>query len=652
MKLILLVFALLVWLGSTALLPAATFTVTTTDNSSGPGDGQTSLNEAIQVAQAGDTIAFNIPGAGPHIIQTPLGGYPLITVDNLTIDGYTQPGSSPNTHSILGGNNAQIKIVLDSTGADSASNPLNPNLPLRRSTRLPYSGYGDSENGIIAVLGADNFKVRGISFLGRVTQNSDDDPKIYCVALVQEAMNARVQGCWFGLAPGGSTQADVKGCGAAVAAYRFRDGGDVYSQGLVFGTDGDGVNDVAEFNIVLGMNIALSLELPNTKISGNYFNVFPSGTNFLDIDAYYDFQVTTTGGDSDTLENFENGRLADNTIIGTDGDGISDANERNIFNHAVYDHEIEIYSGGTNIVIAGNYFGVGVDGVTRAPVSTNQPVDLVELPGRSSIRVGSNGDGTSDDLEGNLIVNGSGSDFVVAGSSVPIVARRNKMVNNNYQAVPFAEGQDGRSFGPYYAPFVADSSMVVPVITAFTNNVLAGSMTGPNGVDYTAAFIDVYTVDPVALAKTNYWPAPITHPLRWLATFTDNGAGDLDPAANQFTFNLSSFGLSAGTYVTVAVTYSKDANASNLDRAITGPTALPVSQRPVLSILYPQPDKLVLSWLGIAGVFIADQNDTLNPNTWSEIFGSTPVYTSGRNIEEIPVDSFTPPTLFFRLRSQ
>ena len=90
----------------------------------------------------------------------------------------------------------------------------------------------------------------------------------------------------------------MKGCGAAVAAYRFRDGGDVYSQGLIFGTDGDGVNDVAEFNIVLGMNIALSLELPNTKISGNYFNVFPSGTNFLDIDAYYDFQVTATGGRS------------------------------------------------------------------------------------------------------------------------------------------------------------------------------------------------------------------------------------------------------------------------------------------------------------------------------------------------------------------
>src|SRR5205809_4687373 len=104
MKSTLLVFSLLVWIGSSLLLSAATITVTTTDNSSGPGDGQTSLNEAIQAAQPGDTIAFNIPGAGPHVIPTPLGGYPLIIADNLTIDGYTQPGSSPNTHSILGGN--------------------------------------------------------------------------------------------------------------------------------------------------------------------------------------------------------------------------------------------------------------------------------------------------------------------------------------------------------------------------------------------------------------------------------------------------------------------------------------------------------------------------------------------------------------------
>src|SRR2546429_5127258 len=113
-----------------------------------------SLLDALQSAGAGDSVNFAIPGIGTHLIQTPLGGYPLITANNLTIDGYTQPTSSPNTHGILNGNNAQIKIVLDSTGADSAPNPRDASLPLRRSTRLDFpdfpgnTGYGTSENAI------------------------------------------------------------------------------------------------------------------------------------------------------------------------------------------------------------------------------------------------------------------------------------------------------------------------------------------------------------------------------------------------------------------------------------------------------------------------------------------------------------------------
>ena len=50
----------------------------------------------------------------------------------MTIDGYTQPGASPNTNPILGGNNAQIKIVLDSTGTHSGpSDPQDPTLRRR-----------------------------------------------------------------------------------------------------------------------------------------------------------------------------------------------------------------------------------------------------------------------------------------------------------------------------------------------------------------------------------------------------------------------------------------------------------------------------------------------------------------------------------------
>jgi hypothetical protein len=274
----------------------------------------------------------------------------------------------------------------------------------------------------------------------------------------------------------------------------------------------------------------------------------------------------------------------------------------------------------------------------------------VELPGTSSIRAGSNGDGVSDDLEGNFIVNGPGDSFVVAGPGVPIVARRNRMINNNYLGVPFAEGQSEGTFAGYYGTVVADVSMVVPVLKSFTNNLLSGSMTGPNGADYIAAFIDVYEVDPAALAKTSNWPYPLTHPLRWLLSSTDNGAADLDPAANQFTFNLSSFSLSETSYVMVAVTYSKEAAASNVGLAVTGPASNPISTRPRLHLdsIVPR-SKITLSWLAADGAYRVQSRVDVNQGDIQDYTDHT--YSGGRNIAEISLDPFTE-TQFYWLISQ
>ena len=76
-----------------ARLGAATFTVTNSDDS-----GAGSLRQAILDANANpglDTIGFNIPGAGVHTIS-PLTELPAIS-DPVTINGYSQPGASPNT---------------------------------------------------------------------------------------------------------------------------------------------------------------------------------------------------------------------------------------------------------------------------------------------------------------------------------------------------------------------------------------------------------------------------------------------------------------------------------------------------------------------------------------------------------------------------
>ena len=93
---------------------ASTFVVTNT-NSSGAG----SLGQAILDANNNlgpDVINFNIPGSGVHTISLTNQLPPL--TDPVTIDGYTQPGASPNTLAV--GNDAKLLIELSGALANSA----------------------------------------------------------------------------------------------------------------------------------------------------------------------------------------------------------------------------------------------------------------------------------------------------------------------------------------------------------------------------------------------------------------------------------------------------------------------------------------------------------------------------------------------------
>ena len=94
-----------------ASVSAATFTVTTAADS-----GAGSLRQAILDANASpgaDTIAFNIPGGGVHTIV--LTTWLPNTTDPVTVDGYTQPGSSPNTLPLAQGTNAVLNVEINGT---------------------------------------------------------------------------------------------------------------------------------------------------------------------------------------------------------------------------------------------------------------------------------------------------------------------------------------------------------------------------------------------------------------------------------------------------------------------------------------------------------------------------------------------------------
>ncbi len=100
-----------------APVAAATYTVTTT-NDSGAG----SLRQAIIDANTPgpDTVAFNIPGAGPHVISL-ASSLPSLTDDETVIDGYTQPGSVPAP--LGSGTTRVIRIEVRNSGIyiDNAS---------------------------------------------------------------------------------------------------------------------------------------------------------------------------------------------------------------------------------------------------------------------------------------------------------------------------------------------------------------------------------------------------------------------------------------------------------------------------------------------------------------------------------------------------
>src|SRR5580698_8773274 len=116
----------------------ALITVTGTGDAISATDGVVTLREAITAENShknisdvvakgaygtDDTIAFDIPGPGVHTIA-PTSPLPVIT-DPLTMDGYTQPGSAPNTNPVGQGLNATLLIELVGTGAGAAAAGLN-----------------------------------------------------------------------------------------------------------------------------------------------------------------------------------------------------------------------------------------------------------------------------------------------------------------------------------------------------------------------------------------------------------------------------------------------------------------------------------------------------------------------------------------------
>ncbi len=362
---LILLFSTLAWIA--VLLPAARevhsagYVVTTTADS-GPG----SLRQAILDANASpglDTITFAIGTQGSQQIIQPLTALPTIS-DPVMVDGWSQGGSGyagPPLVAINGGLTSGNVVGLNITAGSSTVRGL------------VFTGFiGSFASGIRLQTGGTNW----------------------------------IYGCYFGVNFDGVTRAaNQRGIWIEAGSSSNR-----------VGTNADGVNDTAERNII-SANIDQNIWIyqPTTqanKIMGNYIGLNAAGTG----------AVGTTNNTVAVSGILVQG--AANTIIGTDGDGQGDTLEGNVIGGSTYNIQLSAAVGdkSTDTRISGNLIGTNASG----NASVGLQVDGVRVMSADHTLIGTDGDGVSDALEGNLI--SGNSDF---GIMLQQTAALNSVVAGN-----------------------------------------------------------------------------------------------------------------------------------------------------------------------------------------------------------------------------
>lgn len=240
---------------------AATFTVTTTADS-----GAGSLRQAIadaNAAGAGNTVAFAIPGSGPHVIA-PTTALPFVAADNTTIDGCTQPGTDCSTLPLT------LKVRLEGQG-------------------LSLTGFGTT--------------IRGLSFTGSGTAITMNRVARNAMFTLQE--DVTVEHNYIGLAPDGTAAGKTVSLQLNPSQRNINPYNRMRIAGNVIGSNGGpGINAQANAFTrgfpVLGM-----------RITGNIIGLDPTGT-----------QPRPNAGDGIVFDISSDLEIVGNTVAANSGVGI------------------------------------------------------------------------------------------------------------------------------------------------------------------------------------------------------------------------------------------------------------------------------------------------------------------------------------------
>ncbi len=354
---------------------AATFTVTSSADS-GPG----SLRQAITDANAAggaDTIAFAIVGSGVHTIALAT-ELPDIT-GPVTIDGYTQPGSSANTNDTSQGLNTVLAIEIDGSALPQFAACLD--------------------------LAAADSTIKGL------VVNGCDGTGIF---LQSTASNAVIEGCFIGTDPTGTTSeadrpesvvggvapANVRIGGTTPAARNLISGGRFK---IDLGTAAGPAGLVVQGNLI-GTNAAGTAALPNNGAGIE----LRFGSNALIGGTSPGARNVISGNSNDGIDIFTgNGTVIAGNFIGVDVTGTQPLGNGN--------YGISISS--TNVTVGGSAAGAG------NVISANGGIGLVLGQSAASVFSTVHGNFIGTDLTGTIPlgnadrgIHAGGADNVIGGT--------------------------------------------------------------------------------------------------------------------------------------------------------------------------------------------------------------------------------------------
>ncbi len=326
-------------------LLSTTFTVTDTLDDTNMGSLRWAIGQVDSDTTAGtDLINFNIAGTGVQEIQ-PASPLPPIT-HSVLIDGFSQTGYAGTPLIQLDGSQAGTSDGLLITAADVTVRGLDiTNFSQGAGIHLTGSGAtGDWVNG---------------NFLGVDPTGTQAEPDEYGVEL-----------------DGGATT-------------------------NIIGTNGDGIDDAAEQNVLSG-NLFAGVWIngqgtDGNTVAGNLIGTDISGMVAINngTQTVYDPTINASFGGGVVIENG-----ASDNLVGTDGMSVDDVGERNVIAGSNNDGVDIAYGGTTGNIVAGNFIGTNLTGTAALGIAGD---GVFIAGGAASNWIGVNPNGGLAADEGNLI---------------------------------------------------------------------------------------------------------------------------------------------------------------------------------------------------------------------------------------------------------